>query len=142
MQIEDQEHHAVDLIATCFVGLKEAKIYLGFSLLKLLSYIQIFASILVIGSKKREKIGTGERFFKEQPNCMFDAMPAVRKNLSNEDRHACTEIIDGMKEAADSSVSIWSSRENIRNFLKIMYRWMRLQRLELVIWWQRSIQVL
>jgi hypothetical protein len=40
------------------------------------------------------KIQTGERFFKERDNNLFDAMPAVWRNFSIEACHDIVSIID------------------------------------------------
>ncbi len=68
--------------------------------------------------KIQEKIETGERFFKEHANSLFDALPAVWRNMSTVHRQKCIHIIDTMKADADSSESIWNCKENIRKLLK------------------------
>ena len=63
------------------------------------------------------KIQTGERFFKERDNNLFDAMPAVWRNLSVESRHAVVSTIDDFIGNTPEGKTAWSA-ENSRKLMK------------------------
>jgi hypothetical protein len=100
-----------DLIATCIIALKQVK---SESWINSFKKVNLHPDFRIPFSewlqKIKEKIETGERFFKERLNTIFDAMPALWKNLSVEERHDCMSIIDDMKETAENGTSIWNSR--------------------------------
>jgi hypothetical protein len=63
-------------------------------------------------------IETGERFFKEHINDMYDAMPAVWKNhLTPELRHEVVSVIDQFYENAAPSNEVWS-KANVLKLVK------------------------
>ncbi len=63
------------------------------------------------------KIQTGERFFKERDNNLFDAMPAVWRNLSVESRHAVVSTIDDFIGNTPKGKMAWSTA-NSRKLMK------------------------
>jgi hypothetical protein len=62
-------------------------------------------------------IETGERFFKEHINDMYDAMPAVWKNLTPELRHEVVSVIDQFYENAAPGNEVWS-KANVLKLVK------------------------
>jgi hypothetical protein len=108
-----------DLIAVCIIALKKVKKE---------SWIQSFRKVNLHPDfrvsfhewlqKIQEKIETGERFFKERANSLFDALPAVWRNMTTVQRQECIQIIDTMKADAGVSESIWNCKNNVRKLLK------------------------
>jgi hypothetical protein len=56
------------------------------------------------------KLQTGKRFFKERKNELFDAMPAVWRNLSLEHCHKVVSIIDEFIASTPTGDSAWCSQ--------------------------------
>ena len=63
------------------------------------------------------KLQTGERFFKECNNELFDAMPAVWRNLPVEVRHKVVSIINEFIASTPTGESAWCS-QNVRKLLR------------------------
>jgi hypothetical protein len=65
----------------------------------------------------REQIFTGERFFKERENSIFDAMPAIWHNMPIEIRHKLVKTIDGFFVSATPGTTPWS-KENLKTLIQ------------------------
>jgi len=110
-----------DLIATCVVALvKTKKTAWVSSFRKVNLHPDYHVSFEEWLDKIRDKIETGERFYKERPNRMFDSLPAMWTNISIENRQGCIQLIDSMQAEKEEGKSIWLDKCNIRKLLKFV----------------------
>jgi hypothetical protein len=70
-----------------------------------------------VAKKIDSKIQSGERFFKERENNIFDAMPAVWRNLSIEMRHNVITTVDQFIASTPDGETAWSP-DNVRKLLR------------------------